>query len=99
MANVIEGICCRNDLLEEQYTEVMDGYLDATRKLRNKVLVKKQEVPVIKPVRASLIEKSARSVIAAKDDRLSVRVISSEGDKERKPPRRLRVSHYWQGGA
>ena len=95
VAEVIEGICGRNDLLGEQSTEVVDGLLDATRELLGKALKTKQKEPDIEPARASLTEKATYAAIAAKEVRPPARAISPEGAKERRPLWRSRVSHYW----
>lgn len=36
MAKVVEGICDKNDLLGEYFTEKVDGLLDTTRELLGK---------------------------------------------------------------
>ena len=90
---VIEGICDKNDLPGEQPTEMVDGFLDATRELLNKELAKKRKEPVIEPARGSLAEKTTYAAIGAKEVRPPTRVISPEGDKGKETALRPRVSH------
>ena len=93
MAKVVEGICDKNDLLGEYFTEKVDGLLDTTRELLNKALTKKQKEQVIEPASASLAEKTTYAAIAAKKLDHPRGSSHLRVTKEGRPPRRSRVSH------